>query len=113
MTMGTLMTERNERMTTAVGEKGIGYALASAALFGASTPIAKILLPGAQPELLAGLLYLGSGMGLGIYWLLRPNSMREARLTGPDIPWLAGAVLAGGVIGPLLLMWGLTSSPAS
>ncbi len=95
-------------------QQGVFYALAAAALFGASTPFAKLLLPDVSPGLLAGLLYLGSGLGLGTYWLLsRRTTTREARLKRPDLPWLLGAVLVGGLLGPLLLMWGLARTPAS
>ncbi len=90
--------------------------LASAALFGASTPLAKLLLGEVDPWLLAGLLYLGSGIGLGIVHLSR-QFLRieppEAPLRRADLPRLAAVVLAGGVIGPLLLMLGLSVTPAS
>ena len=96
---------------------GVAYALGAAALFGASTPFAKKLLPQVEPWLLAGLLYLGSGLGLALYRLLasrgRNKAGREASLTRKDAPWLAGAILCGGVIGPLLLMAGLRLTPAS
>jgi drug/metabolite transporter (DMT)-like permease len=92
-------------------------ALASAALFGASTPLAKRLLgDGDDPGLLAGLLYLGSGLGLGGLILARRlggAASAEAPLTRRDLPWLALTVASGGVIGPLLLMIGLASTPAS
>jgi len=92
-------------------------ALASAALFGASTPLAKLLLGGGvDPWLLAGLLYLGSGVGLGILHLIRRMmgiAAVEAPLNRADLPWLALVVLSGGVVGPLLLMIGLSSTPAS
>ena len=97
--------------------KGVLYALQAAFLFGASTPLAKSLLPQMTPLLLAGLLYLGSGVGLAAYSFLRPRrgdpSRNEAALTRKDAPWLAGAILAGGVVGPVLLMWGLATTPAS
>ena len=97
--------------------RGIGYALASAALFGASTPFAKRLLPEIDAGLLAGLLYLGSGIGLALFRWLDPRRIRasgkEASLARPDAPWLAGAILCGGVIGPLLLLAGLKVTPAS
>jgi len=92
-------------------------ALASAVLFGASTPMAKALLGvGVDPWLLAGILYLGSGLGLGVVHLIgrmggRPPA--EAPLRRADLPWLAAVVLAGGVAGPVLLMIGLTHTPAS
>lgn len=91
-------------------------AIASAALFGASTPLAKLLLGRADSWLLAGLLYLGSGLGLGAVALVRrfgdvPRG--EAPLRKADLPWLSLVVLTGGMIGPLLLMVGLVRTPAS
>lgn len=96
---------------------GAPMALASAALFGASTPLAKLLMgDGVDPWLLAGLLYLGSGLGLGLVHLAR-GALRvpapEASLQRGDLPWLGLVVVAGGVIGPLLLMLGLSRTPAS
>jgi drug/metabolite transporter (DMT)-like permease len=97
--------------------KGVGHALLAAVLFGASTPLAKGLLPQCEPILLAGLLYLGSGSGLAIWWLLRSRSRAagtgEAALRRRDVSWLAGAFLCGGVAGPVLLMIGLATTPAS
>ena len=95
---------------------GISFAMLAAVLFGASTPFSKILLGKTEPVLLAGLLYMGSGSGLTIWSLLRPQSKghaREAQLKRSDFPWLAGAILAGGIIGPVLVMIGLAISPAS
>jgi drug/metabolite transporter (DMT)-like permease len=90
---------------------GAGYSLVAAALFGASTPAAKVLMGQISPILLAGVLYLGSGIGLGSYWLSRKRS--EARVCRADLPPLAGAVLAGGVLAPVLLMFGLQMTPAT
>lgn len=96
---------------------GVLYALGSAMLFGASTPFAKRLLPQIDPWLLAGLLYLGSGLGLTVYRLAvarRGGGARtEARLGRADMPWLTAAMFFGGVVGPLLLMVGLRITPAS
>lgn len=92
----------------------VAQALAAAILFGLSAPFAKLLLGETRPQLLAGLLYLGSGAGLLAVWLVRRRrATREAALERRDVPWLAGAVVAGGILGPLLLMIGLTRSPAS
>ena len=96
--------------------RSIGLALSAALLFGASAPLAKLLLAGASPQLLAGLLYLGSGVGLGLLWLRRRGLLkgeRETQLTRRDLPWLTAAIGFGGVLGPLLLMIGLTRTPAS
>jgi drug/metabolite transporter (DMT)-like permease len=96
---------------------GVPLALLSAALFGASTPLAKLLLgDGISPWLLAGLLYLGSGLGLGLVRLTRRASGRapaEAPLRRADLPWLALVVLSGGAVGPALLMLGLAMTPAA
>jgi drug/metabolite transporter (DMT)-like permease len=91
-------------------------ALASAFLFGASTPIAKLLLGIADPLLLAGLLYLGSGAGLALVKIgggFLGLGRSEAPLRACDLTWLAAIVLSGGILGPALLMWGLTVTPAS
>lgn len=97
--------------------KGVFYALLAALLFGASTPLAKSLLPQMTPLLLAGLLYLGSGIGLAACSFVRSRrsdvARREAALTRKDAPWLAGAIATGGVTAPVLLMWGLATTPAS
>ena len=90
-------------------------ALLAAALFGASTPLAKLLQADIAPGLLAGLLYLGSGAGLGLVKLaLRlGRHAPEPPLQASDYPWLAGAVASGGIAAPLLLMWGLAGASAS
>jgi drug/metabolite transporter (DMT)-like permease len=85
--------------------RAIAFALLSAALFGASTPLAKLLLGATSPLLLAGLLYLGAGVGLLIW--LRGRLKPIAR---GDVPWLIAAVAAGGIAGPALLMFGLAST---
>lgn len=97
---------------------GIMYALSAATLFGASTPFAKILLTHLAPVVLAALLYLGSGLGLLAWYglrTLRNGSQKTADggVTVRDLPWLAGAIITGGIAGPVLLMTGLTHTPAS
>jgi drug/metabolite transporter (DMT)-like permease len=91
-------------------------ALSSAFLFGASTPIAKLLLGITDPLLLAGLLYLGSGAGLALVATGRRSfglGRTEAPLRARNLPWLGAIVLFGGILGPALLMWGLTLTSAS
>jgi drug/metabolite transporter (DMT)-like permease len=91
--------------------RGAGLALASAALFGASTPFAKRLVGDIPPVLLAGLLYAGSGVGLRAFRVVRPAE--GGSLSRREVPWLAGAILFGGVLGPVLLMTGLRTTPAA
>ncbi|HXF08304.1 MAG TPA: DMT family transporter [Candidatus Acidoferrales bacterium] len=91
---------------------GIIAALGAAALFGISMPLAKLLLGHAAPAMLAALMYLGSGIGL---WGLR--RLRRQRTSLPSLRgerrWLAGAILCGGIMAPVLLMSGLAAMPAS
>ncbi|KVM13828.1 hypothetical protein WL05_27490 [Burkholderia ubonensis] len=97
----------------------IVVALTAAALFGAATPLAKALLGAMSPFMVAGLFYLGSGIGLGagivIRRLRRPAAHADTghALKKSELPWLAGAIAAGGIAGPALLMLGLASTPAA
>jgi cation diffusion facilitator family transporter len=84
------------------------YALLAAALFGASTPFAKLLVGQLSPVLLSGLLYLGSGIGLAFARLIRDRGWKSALLTRSEWPWLIGAIFFGGILGPIALMVGLT-----
>src|SRR5262245_42801023 len=89
-------------------------ALAAAALFGASTPLAKLLLGEVSPFVLAGLLYLGSGIGLvPLLFLPGLTRHREAPLSALDWGWLCGAILAGGIAAPVLMLWGLAGTGAA
>ena len=95
----------------------IAQALTAALLFGASAPLAKLLLGEVEPILLAALLYLGSGIGLLGIEALRERDPRashgEARIGRSDLPWLAGAILAGGVAAPIVLLFSLRETPAA
>lgn len=86
-------------------------AIAAAMLFGLSTPAAKAIVGDVQPVLLAGLLYLGSGLGLCLIILL--GQRHGGRLRRGDLPWLAATIIFGGALGPALLMFGLTQTTGS
>jgi len=100
---------------------GAAFAVASAILFGASTPLAKLLLSGGlNAQLLAGLFYLGSGVGLTVVLIARSAftargrlAPAEARLRPNDLPLLCLAVLLGGVVAPVLMMSGLAHTTAA
>ncbi|WP_455383891.1 DMT family transporter [Acidihalobacter prosperus] len=99
------------RPPAGLARPGVAAALGAAVLFGAGTPLAKLLLHDVGPWLLAGLLYLGSGIGLTAYRYLRGAT--PVALPRGELPWLIGAIAAGGVAGPVLLMFGLSAMPAS
>jgi drug/metabolite transporter (DMT)-like permease len=95
---------------------GVALALTSAILFGASAPLSKILLGSVDPWLLAGILYLGAGAGLAVVHRSREAMALEppeAPLRRADAPWLAAVVLFGGILGPVLLMFGLSMTSAA
>jgi drug/metabolite transporter (DMT)-like permease len=92
-------------------------ALIAALLFGASAPLAKLLLGEIEPIPLAAFLYLGSGIGLlsiKLYQRIHQRGLdNEAQITKPDLPWLAGAIFAGGVAAPIILLFSLRTTPAA
>lgn len=97
---------------------GIVAALLAALLFGVSTPLGKLLVANVQPMMLAGLLYAGSGVGLFLAMVVRlavsgPRRVVISRPGGTDLAWLAGAIVVGGIVAPVLLMLGLVASSAS
>lgn len=101
-----------------MNRRAVLYAFLSAVLFGFSTPAAKALLGSTDPWVLAGLLYCGAGLGVAIFRRLMrsmfsPAAAKETALASADLPWLSGAIVAGGIIGPLLLMVGLTRTDAA
>jgi drug/metabolite transporter (DMT)-like permease len=100
-----------------MNSRAVFYALASAVLFGISTPAAKVLLGSMHPAALAGLLYCGAGAGVLLLrlfpWAALPKTAPEAGLNRSELPWLAGAILAGGVVGPVLLLMGLAQTSVS
>ncbi|MGQ0699976.1 MAG: EamA family transporter [Panacagrimonas sp.] len=91
---------------------GVVAGLTAAALFGVGTPAAKLLLGSVSPWTLAGVLYLGSGIGLGLYRLIA-RKRDGVRWPKGELRWLAGAIAAGGVVAPILLLLGLSRAPAS
>jgi drug/metabolite transporter (DMT)-like permease len=95
---------------------GVLYALLSAVLFGVSTPAAKLLVGSIHPVTLAGLLYCGAGIGVAALRRIVPSVVTgapETALSRADLPWLAAAIGAGGIVGPLLLMLGLARTSAA
>src|SRR5438552_9328268 len=97
--------------------RGVMYGLTAAALFGASTPFAKTILNDVHPIVLAGLLYAGSGLGLiAVHTVRVAFGQKATAIALPshrDWGWLAVAIVVGGILGPVLLMFGLAATAAS
>lgn len=95
----------------------IAQALLGAVFFGASAPLSKLLLGEISPIFLAAFLYIGSGTGIslikGFQRMRYPSRDIEARITRDDVKWLAGAIIAGGMAAPIVLMISLQNTPAS
>jgi len=111
------MSRPSELQTQGFGEfteldrRPLLYIVVSAALFGVSPPLAKLLVKDIPPVALAGLLYFGAFIGLSLYSAIRriasPACIGGAGLKRADLPWLFGAILAGGIIAPICLLLGL------
>ena len=87
------------------------FVIISATLFGLSVPLAKLIVVDISPVALAGLLYIGAFVGLSLYALIRKKPkvyQKTASLEKKDLPWLFGAIITGGILGPISLMTGLT-----
>jgi drug/metabolite transporter (DMT)-like permease len=92
---------------------GVAAAMVSALLFGVTTPVAKQLLSGTHPLLIAGLLYIGSGTGVSVLRIIQDRGWSATGLTASDWPWLAVSTLVGGILAPALLMTGLARADAA
>lgn len=88
-------------------------ALFSALLFGLSTPLSKGLLAHWTSQQLAGLLYLGAALGVSLPLVLGRMGFFSARLDRANFWRLSGAILFGGILGPLSLLIGLNLASAS
>ena len=90
-------------------------ALLAALFFGASAPISKLLLGEVPPVLMAAFLYLGSGTGISLIKLYQrlTSNQKEAGIKSPDVKWLTGAIVSGGILAPIILMISLKNTPAS
>ncbi len=82
------------------------FAILAAALYAINIPFSKLLLTQVAPTMMAALLYLGAGLGLALYRLLRPGQQKEEPLTRKELPYVVGMVVLD-IVAPILLMLGL------
>jgi len=101
-------------MTITNRNSGAIFALASAALFGISPALAKVAIGEMSPLMLAGLLYLGSGVGLRLILLLKRQTVFSAvtTLKSPQVYRLIGTIVFGGILAPLAFAYGIKSGLA-
>ncbi len=112
MILRQLVATRHETISK-LALRGPVLALGAALLFGAATPLAKALLGGVAPWMLAGLLYLGAGAGLTIVKLAAKRKAIGPAIARADWPWLILAIAVGGGIAPVLLVAGLSITDAA
>lgn len=90
-------------------------AIAAAGLYAASTPVSKVCLEHVGPTTVAGLLYIGAGVGMLAIVLLRKGiktSTNEKPLTRRELPYIAAMIILD-IAAPICLMYGLKTSAAS
>jgi drug/metabolite transporter (DMT)-like permease len=100
------------RSAATYGTPGIMMVVVSSVLFGASTPVARMLVGSIDPLWLAGLLYAGSGLGLSLvlglrHWGLFGSDRGVAGIARGDTAWLGAAIGVGGIVAPALFTFGL------
>lgn len=101
--------------TSSQNARSIGWALLAAALYAISTPVSKLLLQDVAPTMMAGLLYLGAGIGMFVLGLVRRGVKalpQESHLTRRDLPYTVGMVLLD-IAAPICLMVGLTRTTSA
>ena len=94
---------------------GIILAILAAALYAINTPISKLLLNYMSPTLMAGFLYIGAGMGIGIIAIIRKfnkSERNESKLTKSEIPFTVAMIVLD-ILAPICLMLGLKYSTAA
>jgi drug/metabolite transporter (DMT)-like permease len=109
------------RETMGSARRGAIFGLLAAVTFGLSAPLAKLLGARIPPLMLAGLLYAGAAAALGTVGVLRSfggsarggTPRREAPLGRRDLPALVAVTVLGGMVGPLLMLFGLARASAT
>lgn len=96
-------------------KRAVGFAVLAAALYAVSSPVSKVLLQKIPPAMMAAFLYLGAGIGMLVFSVIRKKAGRggkEQRLTRRELPYTAGMVLLD-IAAPVFLMSGLRMTSAA
>ena len=86
--------------------KATFLAILAAALYAVNIPFSKLLLTRVQPTMMAAFLYLGAGLGLFLYSLLRKEAQQGEPLIRAELPYTVGMIMLD-IAAPILLMLGL------
>ena len=108
------MTHKGRKGMKNKMKTGILLAILAAALYALNAPLSKRLLAYMPPTLMAGFLYLGAGVGMGILALVRrarKTTQEEKSLTKKELPFVVAMILLD-IAAPILLLTGLSATTA-
>lgn len=94
---------------------GIFLAILAAALYAINSPLSKILLDYMPSTLMAGFLYIGAGLGMGVIAIIRKTAkinQGEERLCRSDLPYTVAMVVLD-IAAPIFLLLGLSYTTAA
>ena len=93
--------------------RAIMLALLAAVFYAVNMPLSKLLLQSVGPTMMAALLYLGAGVGVGALSLVnRRDSVKSEKLSRSDLPYVLGMIVLD-IAAPILLMLGIRHGTAS
>lgn len=101
------MSEKNK--------KGIILSIIAAALYAINSPFSKLLLEYIPSTLMAGLLYLGAGIGMTIIAFLQKisgHSRKEEKLAKAELPYTIAMIVLD-IAAPVCLLLGLSLTTAA
>ena len=96
-------------------KKAVFFAIFAAALYALNAPLSKLLLQNVPPTMMAGLLYLGAGIGMSFMGLIRQRTSfagKECRLQKRDLPYTLGMIVLD-IAAPIFLMLGISYGSSS
>lgn len=95
--------------------KATYYAILAAVFYALNMPFSKVLLGNVPPTMMAALLYIGAGIGIGAIYMVDQKDNANNKLEKSDLPYTLGMIVLD-ILAPVFLMFGLlhtTSANAS